>query len=1383
MRKSSSYVSVVLVLTMLMSVVCFPAPAVAAKANPTNDMLIELEDAKLDNLATEVKDKMASGGKYVIVPCTIGMCNDPDEYKKPDIMFNVDITEDATYKVYLRVNIPDGTKDSYHYKWDDGEWSTKHPGPTWDFEWINVASTHLTKGTHTFSFTHREPNAMYDAMYITTDDDSLPTWEDLAVATPTPQPPKKPKEIFKMGATGVEIEAEDGTIDDGKYKVEAGQDTSGGEYIISTQAFDKAPGVGRNADIEFTFTTERAGTYSIWIREIAPAVGNESMFWGLDDKELGAIWVPVTSEWLWTKLGAEILEPGEHKIKFSPRKINMKIDKLIITDQIFTPSGEGELPKSMTEVEMGTLPEGLYPKPPANPPSEHPRLMFRASDIDRLKTNIEGGNSYTVSAAEAFKKNIAKTTDGVLRPGSNGKITIDTNIMDTLVAHALNYAVYGDETSGQMAVDGMENFLRSAAAATGFDGTRTGGSVIRSASQVYDWCYDLLTEAQKKFYIMSCETLAGGMEVSWPPVLQGDVVGHGVEAQIQEDLLSFAIAVYDERPDVWDTVAGRVYNYMAPAADFVNQAAGWHHQGDSYGEYRHHYNSWAQFLITAMGLEAPMNNENLTDMFYGYLYARRPDGQFMRDGDTYEDSGETMGSYWAAGSGDIYYLDGYLGDDPYLIDEANRRNTFGTSATSLYQLIYSKPELKARSIYELPKSMFTNDPMAVAFARTGWEDGVDSDAVVAMMKVGGYHFGNHQDFDDGHFQIYYKGALASDSGIYQGKQQSQGAVGSTRYGEPHHFGWQRKSIAHNTVLVFDPTEKFSDGYNDGGQSPKNGNGEPKNLEVLEEWNKDNHAQTVARELGPDTHEPAYTYIKGDLTNSYSDKVKEFNRSFMFLNLFDEEVPAALIVFDKVVSSNASFKKTWLLHGLEEPEINGNQIIYRRTYSDSRGAMTYNGKLICDTLMPAPENTAYETVGGEGKEFFYHGTNYAGYPGDTVVDEGVAWRVEVSPKAAAETDYFLNVLQVSDNDKEYYREVAKIDTNEVAGAVIADRVVTFSKSGKNIESAFGFSVSGEGEYQYTLADMKPGKWSVNAGGVSLEAVATEEGQLVSFTAPAGDVSLSYIGEGGEKEFINTPNPELDVVSVRFDKKFVYSDVPATIIDGRTLVPMRAIFETFGAELAWDANTATATATLSEKTVQVTENNTTAYVDGNAVTLDVPAMILDGRFVVPVRFISESFGADVLWDANAKTVYITPDQKTMAYIAEQEGYAKIKSVSSSEYSEDNYDHLVLDLDLKTLWSAEGEEYIDFEFKEESTITAYEIILNPNNGRSAEMEIFYSNDGTNWTSIKKYFGNPAADGENWEVFTFPTPVKAKYMRYLAKGSDKSMWNGVKEIRFKLQ
>lgn len=121
--------------------------------------------------------------------------------------------------------------------------------------------------------------------------------------------------------------------------------------------------------------------------------------------------------------------------------------------------------------------------------------------------------------------------------------------------------------------------------------------------------------------------------------------------------------------------------------------------------------------------------------------------------------------------------------------------------------------------------------------------------------------------------------------------------------------------------------------------------------------------------------------------------------------------------------------------------------------------------------------------------------------------------------------------------------------------------------------------------------------------------------------------------------------VSAIDLYVDMEKIETDTPPTIIDGRTLVPLRAIFEAIGAEVEWDGKTRTATGTKGGITVSLQIDNATAYVNGESKTLDVPAQIINGRTMVPARFISESMGCDVKWDGESRSVYITTAKKTL------------------------------------------------------------------------------------------------------------------------------------------
>ena len=113
---------------------------------------------------------------------------------------------------------------------------------------------------------------------------------------------------------------------------------------------------------------------------------------------------------------------------------------------------------------------------------------------------------------------------------------------------------------------------------------------------------------------------------------------------------------------------------------------------------------------------------------------------------------------------------------------------------------------------------------------------------------------------------------------------------------------------------------------------------------------------------------------------------------------------------------------------------------------------------------------------------------------------------------------------------------------------------------------------------------------------------------------------------------------DSISVYLDGEQIQFDVPPQIINDRVMVPLRTIFETLNASVDWDDETKTVTASKEGISITLTIDSPLMYVNNSAVVLDSPACIVDGRTLVPVRAISQGFNAVVNWDEDSKTVYI-------------------------------------------------------------------------------------------------------------------------------------------------
>ena len=112
-----------------------------------------------------------------------------------------------------------------------------------------------------------------------------------------------------------------------------------------------------------------------------------------------------------------------------------------------------------------------------------------------------------------------------------------------------------------------------------------------------------------------------------------------------------------------------------------------------------------------------------------------------------------------------------------------------------------------------------------------------------------------------------------------------------------------------------------------------------------------------------------------------------------------------------------------------------------------------------------------------------------------------------------------------------------------------------------------------------------------------------------------------------------------ISVTLNGNIMSFDQPPIIEDGRTLVPLRAIFEALGAEVGWEPSTQTITAVKDNTAITLKIGSNTLFKNGMGIQLDVPAKIIGDRTFVPVRAVAESFGAEVGWNANTQVVTIS------------------------------------------------------------------------------------------------------------------------------------------------
>lgn len=123
------------------------------------------------------------------------------------------------------------------------------------------------------------------------------------------------------------------------------------------------------------------------------------------------------------------------------------------------------------------------------------------------------------------------------------------------------------------------------------------------------------------------------------------------------------------------------------------------------------------------------------------------------------------------------------------------------------------------------------------------------------------------------------------------------------------------------------------------------------------------------------------------------------------------------------------------------------------------------------------------------------------------------------------------------------------------------------------------------------------------------------------------------------FDNIDYTKLQYIRVISDCGQVEFDVSPQIIDGRTMVPMRAIFEEVGLEVAWNREEQIAVGTNEDTEILFRIGSDTAIVNDKEIEVDVQATIIDGRIMIPLRFLSENMGYNVVWIGDSNLILLS------------------------------------------------------------------------------------------------------------------------------------------------
>jgi len=653
----------------------------------------------------------------------------------------------------------------------------------------------------------------------------------------------------------------------------------------------------------------------------------------------------------------------------------------------------------------------------------------------------------------------------------------------------------------------------------------------------YDWLFNhpAMTDEVKR----SVEKRIGDVLESELRDLDGgySVVWHG-RTQLANNTFVAALALsLDPRAEEFQR---RALVHYADAVRALELAEGWP-EGTSYWIHNRAFPFAlaADCYITATGGTAINGmdvREGIRRVALWQLYSLQPDLSFARYGDCWADGLIAGPGLWQPAVD--YYA--RLTGDPVVVAISDlfrarsRRQyhagRYGWSAVLAYDPTIAMPEGYDREQPEaylnahLPQSYLCGrHTLGEAFLTEGWGE---PDATYITFKAGDV-MAHHGHYDQGSFTIFCGSPLAVHSGSY------------ADYFSPYRLGYFVQSVSKNTLLVHAPGEFGNFSRRAGNYDPITGGQRSvmpsgSHIVCVDDWfnNLYRGRHYAAGEILAFESVPGVLdYLSADLTRAYNStlyaepgnaaKVSAVTRKLLYLR-----EPKAVVVFDRVVTTDARYRTEWLLHTPAKPasaserQVEGEPEDGILATDDRWLSMSYEkGQLFVQSLLP--EQARLLKIGGPSYHHYIEtdegGANLEPSGRHREEPESYGrWRMQISDEARQEEHLFLHVLWPRPTGSEAPAPARLVSRDEGRVVVsLADWVVVLSVSGWVGERDGSVSYQAPpGTRHHLVADL-PGRstWEVTTSEGAFTRIASVEG-VIAFDAGEGEVTLTLVPEEGK-----------------------------------------------------------------------------------------------------------------------------------------------------------------------------------------------------------------------------------------------------------------------------